>query len=113
MRTITTEKLRHASSEDEVVEIVREYMRDWLPEEIGHLPQDCRPRKVRDGEDLNLWAWDLARACVSFDVDPERLPLVEEMDAFIGQSCRRVAEIRRDEMDPDMLRTQRESRSTH
>jgi len=113
VRTITREKLRHASSEDEVVEIVREFVSDWLPEEIGRLPEACRPRKVRDGEDLDLWAWDLARACISFDIDPVHLPLVEEMDAFIGHSCRRVAEIRRSETHPQMPLAGTETRSTH
>ncbi len=97
MRTITSDKLRQASSEDEVIEVVRDYVSDWLPEELARLPADCRPRKVRDGEDLNLWAVSLARACVSFDIDPSHLGLVEEMDAFVGHSCRRLAEIRRSE----------------
>ena len=110
MRTITKEKLRSASSEDEVVEVVRDYLSDWLPEEIARFPTECRPRKVRDGEDLNLWAWDLARACVSFEIDPSHLLLVEEMDGFVAEACRRLAEIRRSEAIAATRTPQRESR---
>jgi len=95
MRTITTDRFRDAASEAEVVELVREYMSDWLPEELGSLPAECRPGKLRDSEDLNDLAVNLARACVSFDVEPERLRAIEEMDAFVGQACRRIAEIER------------------
>ncbi len=91
--------------------IVRDYVSDWLPEELGRLPEECRPRKVCDGEDLNLWAVNLARACVSFDIDPAHLPFVEEMDAFIGNACRRLAEIRRDEAVPPVTQRRGEVRS--
>jgi hypothetical protein len=107
MRTITVDRLRNSSSEEEVLEAVREYVRDWLPEELGLLPEECRPRKVRDGEDLNLWAWSLTRACISFDIDPAHLRLVEEMDAFVGQACRRLAELRRNEGVPPVTQQRR------
>jgi hypothetical protein len=95
VRTISTDRLRTATSESDVVDLVRDYMGDWLPEELGQLPEDCRPGKLRDGEDLNTLAYNLARASVSFDVDPADIRLIEEMDAFVGQACRRVAEIHR------------------
>jgi len=95
VRTITTDKFREATTEADVVQIVREYISDWSPQEYAQLPPDCRPGKIRDSQDLNELALNLARACVSFDVDPAQLPLIEEMDAFIGQSCHRLAEIQR------------------
>ena len=95
MRTISVEKLRDAATEGEVVGLVRDFIGEWLPEEIGRLPAECRPGKLRDGEDLSLLAVNLARSCVSFDVDPEDLHVVDEMDAFVGHACRRIAEIQR------------------
>jgi len=92
MRTITADKLRTMSSQSDVVEMVREYVSEWLPEEIGRLPADCRPGKLRDGEDLNTLAFNLTQACVSFDLDSRDLAFVEEMDAFVGNACRRIAE---------------------
>jgi hypothetical protein len=99
MRTIKLERLRTATSEGAVIEIVRDYLGDWLPDELAKLPLDCRPGKLRDAEDLNDLALKLARACVSFDIEPECLSAVEEMDAFVGQACQRIAEIERRETD--------------
>jgi hypothetical protein len=93
MHTITAERLRGATSENDVVEVVREYLSDWLPEEIGRLPADCRPGKLRDAEDLSTLAYNLTQACVSFDLDARDLEFVEEMDVFLSHACRRVAEI--------------------
>src|SRR5215212_8262343 len=93
MRTITSERLRTLASEYDVVQLVRDYVGEWLPEELARLPVQCRPGKMRDEEDLNDLSFRLTSACVSFDVDPGDLCVVEEMDAFIGQACRRIAEI--------------------
>jgi hypothetical protein len=93
MRTITTDRLRGTASENDVVQLVRDYVGEWLPEELGRLPVECRPGKVRDAEDINDLAFKLTSACVSFDVESEDLRTIEEMDAFLGQACRRMAEI--------------------
>jgi hypothetical protein len=95
VRTIKTDRLRSATSESDVIELVRDYIGEWLPEELAMLPFDCRPGKLRDSEDLNELALNLVRACVSFDVEPEQLRAIEEMDAFVGQACQRIAEIER------------------
>lgn len=95
MRTITADRLRTAASEHDVVELAREYLGEWLPEEIGRLPLECRPVKLRDGDDLSHLAVSLAIANTSFDIAPDDLRMVEELDAFIGSACRRVAEIQR------------------
>jgi hypothetical protein len=93
MRTITADRLRTSASENDVVELTRDYVGEWLPEEIGRLPAHCRPGKLRDAEDLSTLAYNLTQACVSFELNPRDVVLVEEMDAFVGQACRRIAEI--------------------
>ena len=93
MRTITSDRLRAATSESDVVELVREYMGDWLPEEIGRLPVDCRPGKLRDAEDLSTLAYNLTQASVLLDLEARDLAFVDEMDAFVSHACCRVAEI--------------------
>jgi hypothetical protein len=93
MRTVTAERLRATASENDVVQLVRDYVSDWLPEEIGRLPTDCRPGKLRDAEDLGTLAYNLTQACVSFELNAYDLAFVEEMDAFMTHACRRIAEI--------------------
>ncbi len=95
MRTITIEKLQAATSEGDVVEVVREYVGEWMPEEFGRLPIECRPGKLRDAEDLNNLALNIALACGSFDLERADLRILEEMDAFVGQACLRLAQIQR------------------
>src|SRR6478672_11700577 len=87
VRTITADRLRTAASERDVVELAREYLGEWLPEEIGRLPVECRPVKLRDGDDLGNLAVNLAIATTSFEIEPEDLRMVEELDAFIGSAC--------------------------
>lgn len=95
MRTIKTHRFSSAASEFDVVELVRDYLGDWLPEELGRLPINCRPGKLRDADDLNDLALNLTRASIAFDVEPERLRTIEEMDAFVSEACYRLAAIER------------------
>jgi hypothetical protein len=95
VRTITIDRLQALKSEHDLLALVREYLSEWRPEELADFPVECRPGKLCDAGSLNDFAIDLTRACVSFDVPPEHLRVIEEMDAFIGQACRRMAEIER------------------
>jgi len=94
VRTITPDRLRKVSSEHGVIELVSDYLSEWLPEELAQLPHECRPVRLHDGEDLGCLAVNVARAYNSFDLEPESMRAVEEMDSFVGPACRRLAELR-------------------
>ena len=104
MRTITPDRLRAVASEHAVLGLVRDYLGEWLPEELAQLPDECRPGKLRDGEDLGSLAVSLARASNSFSLPPPSMEVVEEMDVFVGLACRRVAELRHLEHAPALSR---------
>lgn len=91
MRTFTAEKLRSAASEEEVVGIVRDYLGEWLPEELSHIPADARPGKLCDAEDLNDIAYRLTREKFAMPDDDEWLL---QMQAFFVQACVRIGEIK-------------------
>ena len=93
VRTITPERLRAVASEHDVLGLVRDYLGEWMPEELAQLPSECRPGKLVDGDDLSSLAVSLARASTSFALPPETVGVVEEMDVFVGLACRRVAEL--------------------
>jgi len=95
VRTITTDRLRAATTEHDLIALVREYLSEWLPEELASFPIDCRPQKLRDAEDLGEFALQLTRACVSFDMPREKIAVIEEMEAFVGQALQRMAQIER------------------
>lgn len=46
------QQLDKAVDAAEVVAIARDYLATWSPEEIGRLPQECRPGRIRSPSDL-------------------------------------------------------------
>jgi len=50
-------QLDDARTTDQVIAIARDYFASWTPEELGRLPRDCRPGRMkseRDLEDLHV-----------------------------------------------------------
>jgi hypothetical protein len=93
MRTYKPEKLKVAHSEEEVVAIVRDYLGDWLPEELAHIPEHCRPAKIRDVVDINEVTFNLTRERMSSDEAADDADLLVEMESFFAQACARVAQM--------------------
>ena len=111
VRTVSPERLRAVASEHAVLDLVRDYLGDWLPEELAQLPDECRPGKLRDAEDLGSLGVSLAWAVHSFGLPPETARAVEEMDVFVGLACRRLAELRHLEQAAPSARTPSRYRS--
>jgi hypothetical protein len=86
--------IRDSTHEDEVIQLVRDHMARWSPEEIVRLPEDCRPGRVRDGEDISQWAFRLASTHCAGAVDREDEVLLDRMLEFITQAAVRVAELK-------------------
>jgi hypothetical protein len=89
MRTLRPDKLKIAHAEDEVVALVRDYIGDWMPDELAHIPENCRPAKIRDAEDINELAFAMACARIASESDP----FLDEMESFFAQACKRIAQI--------------------
>lgn len=83
-----------ATSEHEVVNLTREYLATWGPDDISRLPPECRPGRIRDAEDISQWAYDLARAHTSLRYDDEIDALLLRMLAFMGEAAMRMAEVK-------------------
>ncbi|HET7401589.1 MAG TPA: hypothetical protein VFJ62_07395 [Usitatibacter sp.] len=83
-----------APTEEDVIRLTREYVATWGPEQIAHLPAECRPGRIRDGEDIGQWAYELAQAHCSlrFAEDDDRL--VASLLAFTAEAVARIAEVR-------------------
>lgn len=93
MRTIHPARLRTVESEDSVLELVRDFVGEWLPEELALLPADCRPGKLHDAVDLNDITFRQTQAKFAPPPSGDN-ELVLEMQSFFAQACSRVAEIR-------------------
>jgi hypothetical protein len=83
-----------AHTEDDVIRLTREYVATWRPEHIAQLPAECRPRRIRDGEDIGQWAYELARAHCSLRFADDEDRLVARLLAFTAEASARIAEVR-------------------
>jgi hypothetical protein len=85
--------IRDSSQEDEVVTLVRDHMARWSPEEIVRLPEECRPGRIRDAEDITRWAFVLASTHCAQCVAAEDEPLLERMLEFVTHAAIRLSEL--------------------
>ena len=83
-----------STQEDEVVELVRDHMALWSPEEIARLPMDCRPGRIRDAEDISRWAFELASTHCAQVVTRDDEAVLERMLEFVTQAAVRISELR-------------------
>jgi hypothetical protein len=83
--------LDEARTEGDLVNIVREYVATWSPEELGRLPASCRPGKITDGEDVSDFAFCLTRAHLSFSGALADRLLLERLMGFFTHAASRLA----------------------
>lgn len=86
--------IRAAASEAELVSITRDYLACWSPEEIARLPVECRPGRVRDGQDIGRWAFELASSHLGGAVRPEDQPLLLKIMLFVSEAGERLAKLK-------------------
>jgi hypothetical protein len=53
---IRHQELSAARTTEDVLQVTRGYLLSWGREELARLPNNCRPRRVRDIEDVERWA---------------------------------------------------------
>jgi hypothetical protein len=86
--------IRAASQEEEVIELVRDHMARWSPEEIARLPEDCRPPRIRDAEDISRWAFDLASTHCGQKMRADDEALLDRMLEFVTHAAVRLSELK-------------------
>jgi hypothetical protein len=83
-----------STQEEDVLELVRDHMARWSPEEIARLPEDCRPPRIRDSEDISRWAFDLASTHCAQTIRAEDEFLLDRMLEFVTQAAVRLSELK-------------------
>jgi hypothetical protein len=83
-------RLDEASTRDEVVLVVQDFLALWKPEEIAQLPADCLPGTIEDADQVNSYALKLARKHTigTGDVSP-----LHRMATFFTKAALRVFQI--------------------
>jgi hypothetical protein len=56
-------ELSQAISVDEIVRVTRDYLASWTSDDLGRLPDSCRPAWVRGPQDIEEWADRLLDNC--------------------------------------------------
>lgn len=82
-------RLQKAYSADDVVSIVRDFLATWGPQEIAALPEHLRPRKMRDSDDVGLYAFRL----VSRPGAGSNAHIMLRMTTFFTAASQRLSEI--------------------
>ena len=83
--------VRAADTEDDVLDLVRDFLAQFSPVEIAELPHPCRPGKIIDARDVTEYAFELARhRC---DEPEEGAQVLHRLAAFFTDANQRLAEI--------------------
>ena len=83
--------IARSDSEEAIVQVTREYLASWNPEELSRIPEACRPGRIRDGEDITRWAFELASVHCSGAHDASGEPVVVKMLVFLTEAAQRLA----------------------
>ena len=82
-------QLDQADRPEAVLAIARDYLAQVSPEEVAQLPEDCRPGRLVDADDVATYAFELARRQSSADA-PE---VLHKLAAFFSDASKRLSQI--------------------
>ncbi|MGE5097965.1 MAG: hypothetical protein ACM3SO_22705 [Betaproteobacteria bacterium] len=85
--------LRSALSEEAVIDVVRQYLEAWKPEEIARLPASACPGTINSGKDLIRETLKVGQAHSQFTGTRASLALVQEMLLFLTQASVRAMQL--------------------
>lgn len=86
-------QLDNAASDGEIVSIVRDYFALWSPEEIGLLPDECRPPHVRDAADIEELHRCAVEAFRNSRATGDAQTLLQKHASLVGHACMRLAQL--------------------
>ena len=85
--------LKSATTEEGVVALVRDYLREWDPEEIESLPEHAWPDAVRDRSDIMSWMFRIGEVHGKFRGTSMALMRLQELLLFFTHAAVRVTQI--------------------
>ena len=94
------EQVEEARSTDEVIGHVQDFIAMLAPLEITRLPEDCRPRAIRDASDIDYWNVRLADTCRALWGTRSDLELLTEVSQLFLRASVRVSRLAADRALP-------------
>lgn len=77
----------------EVVTITRDYLATWTPDELAHLPVQCRPGRIKDEQDIDQLHVRLVEEYGRSRLDGEALAALQRMTSLIVRASVRIAQL--------------------
>jgi hypothetical protein len=88
------QQLDKASHVAEVVDIARDYLATWTPEEVALLPRTCRPGRVRDPADIEEMHACAVDAYRGTRASGEELKALQLLTSFLVRASMRLVQLR-------------------
>jgi hypothetical protein len=86
--------LEAAATEDDVVRVARDYVATLAREQVGLLPQNCRPGPIESCADVTEWAMRLVQECLNYHAEGASLDLMREVSEFFSEATARMSELK-------------------
>lgn len=83
------QKIGLVRSQLELLELSREYLASWFHGDLALIPEECRPTRLRDTDDLHYWSERLAEAFCEAGLHGEKPELHRQMLAFFMTAAAR------------------------
>ena len=87
------QELDAATSEKDVLDVVRDYVALLTHDELELVPAGSRPNLVRTAEDLAGWAVNLVRTQLAMIAQSEGIEVMREMSEFFAAAAAKITEI--------------------
>jgi len=82
-----------ATNEHEVVQIARDFIASFTPHELELMPEECRPGKLVDAQDIASYSYDLTtHRCAEADSGAD---LIASFAHFFADATQRLAFVTR------------------
>ena len=84
----------------EVVNITRDYLATWTPDELARLPVQCRPGRIRDEQDIEQLHVRLVEEYGRSRPSDETLAALQRITSFIVRASVRMAQLQAEDAAP-------------
>ena len=86
------QRLRSATTEQEVVDVTRDFLATFSPYDFARLPAELRPGRIVDGNDVADLAFTLVRH--THDDAPASVRCIHKMTQFFSHASVRLSELK-------------------
>ena len=84
----------------EVVNITRDYLATWTPDELARLPVQCRPGRIKDEQDIDQLHVFLVEEYGRGRLSDDALSALQRITSFIVRASVRIAQLAGEEALP-------------